>query len=82
MKFSGYHFSGGRELSSIDTTIVAVTTDDGLTGWGVACPCGNNYLTNFPAGIRAGLEVVYPQLIGADPLGLDVLSSSSSRARR
>ena len=63
-----YRFSGGRILSKIDSTIVAVTTDGGLIGWGEACPCGNNYLPNFAGGIRAGLEVVGPGLIGMKAL--------------
>ena len=63
-----YKFSGNRSLSRLDSTIVAVTTDDGVTGWGEACPCGNNYLPNFPGGIRAGINVIAPDLIGENPL--------------
>jgi L-alanine-DL-glutamate epimerase-like enolase superfamily enzyme len=45
-----------------------VSADTGLVGWGEACPCGNNYLPNFPAGIRAGLDLLAPGLIGENPL--------------
>ena len=68
-----YEFSCGRSLSSIDSTIVEITTADGLTGWGEACPCGNNYLPNYPAGIRAGSGVIAPELIGENPLHIQKL---------
>lgn len=63
-----YEISGGRMLTEIDSTIVGVYTNSGLIGWGESCPCGNNYLPNFPGGIRAGLDVVGPGLIGGNPL--------------
>ncbi|MDB9957921.1 hypothetical protein OAD42_02430 [Oceanospirillaceae bacterium] len=33
-----YHLSGGREYKSFDATIVRVTSDNGLTGFGEIMP--------------------------------------------
>ena len=35
-----YRLSGGRTYTSFDATIVRVTTDDGLVGWGESTPFG------------------------------------------
>jgi len=70
-----YRLSGGRLFfDKLDSTIVAVDTDQGLTGWGEGCPWGSTYLPAFGRGIRAGLEELSPQLLGLDPRRLDVLN--------
>ena len=47
--------------------IVAVETDEGVTGWGEMAPLGAFYSEAFPAGARAGVAELAPHLIGADP---------------
>ncbi len=40
-----YRLSGGRLFfDKLDSTIVAVDTDQGITGWGEGCPWGSTYL--------------------------------------
>ncbi len=64
-----YYLSGGRlRFDRLDSTVVAIETDEGLTGWGEGCPWGSTYLPGFGRGIRAGLEELAPQLIGLNPL--------------
>ena len=36
--------SGGREIAHLPSTLVRVTSDAGLTGWGEVCPLGTTYL--------------------------------------
>ena len=39
-----YRVSGGRVyVEKMDSVIVAIETDNGLTGWGEGCPFGNAY---------------------------------------
>jgi len=77
-----YQWSGGNAVSVFDTTVVAVETDDGLTGWGEICPLGPAYLPAYARGARTGIAELAPQLLGADPLSLAVLNDRMDRAMR
>ena len=66
----GFHQSSGRVWRTLDSTIVRIDTDDGVSGWGEACPFGPNYVPAFAGGVRAALELLGPALIGVDPCGL------------
>lgn len=63
-----YKWSGGKSVSVFDSTVVAIDTDEGLTGWGECCPLGPVYLPSYAAGVRAGLRELAPQLLGENPL--------------
>jgi L-alanine-DL-glutamate epimerase-like enolase superfamily enzyme len=77
-----YKWSGGNAVSVFDSTVVAVETDTGMTGWGEVCPLGPAYLPAYAAGARAGLAELAPHLLGADPLALDVLNRRMDAAMR
>lgn len=62
-----YKWSGGNAVSIFDSTIVGVSTDAGITGWGEVCPLGPAYLPAYAAGARAGIAELAPQMIGLDP---------------
>ncbi|WP_299658121.1 mandelate racemase/muconate lactonizing enzyme family protein [uncultured Tateyamaria sp.] len=67
-----YFLRGGRlKVTSIDSTLIRIDTDEGVSGWGEACPWGSRYLPAHGPGVRAGLETVAPDLIGENPLGLE-----------
>src|SRR6185295_6033855 len=63
-----YKWSGGKSVSVFDSTVVAVETDGGVTGYGEVCPLGPFYLPAYAAGARAGIAELGPHLIGEDPL--------------
>jgi L-alanine-DL-glutamate epimerase-like enolase superfamily enzyme len=65
-----------------DSTVLAVETDAGLTGWGEVCPLGPAYLPAYARGARAGIAELAPQLIGLDPLALGVLNERMDTAMR
>ena len=65
-----FTMSQGRTVGAQSSTLVRITTDSGLAGWGEACPLAGTYLPAFGAGVRAALEVLVPALIGADPRNL------------
>jgi L-alanine-DL-glutamate epimerase-like enolase superfamily enzyme len=77
-----YKWSGGNAVSVFDSTVVCVETDSGLTGWGEVCPLGPAYLPAYAAGARTGIAELAPQLLGADPLALDVLNRQMDAAMR
>ena len=62
-----YKLSGGRTWKAMDTTIVRLDTDNGLTGWGETCPFGPNYLESFALGARAGIAELAPSVLGLNP---------------
>src|ERR1700756_2704326 len=62
-----YKWSGGKSVSVFDSTIVAIETDGGLTGYGEVCPLGPFYLPAYAAGARTGIGELRPHLLGEDP---------------
>ncbi|AKR55457.1 mandelate racemase [Devosia sp. H5989] len=65
-----YSWSGGNYVEVFDSTVVAVETDAGITGYAECCPLGSAYLPAYAAGVRAGIAEIAPKLIGMDPTDL------------
>lgn len=71
-----YELQGGRlRFEELDSTFVRIDTDEGVSGWGEACPWGSTYLPAFPKGIHAGIEELAPALLGQDPRRTDVVNT-------
>ena len=77
-----YKWSGGNVVTVFDSTVVAVETDEGITGYGEVCPLGPAYLPAYAAGVRAGLKEIGPKLLGLDPRDLGVLNRRMDQALR
>ncbi len=75
-----YKWSGGKSVAVFDSTVVAVETDAGVTGYGEVCPLGPAYLPAYAAGVRAGLREIAPKLIGEDPTQLTRLNRTMDAA--
>lgn len=70
-----YRLSGGRLVDEqVETTIVSVATDVGITGWGEGCPWGARYLPAFTGGVRAGIKELAPALLGQNPFHIDQIN--------
>lgn len=65
-----YNWSGGNFMEVFDSTVVAVETDEGITGYAECCPLGSAYLPSYAKGVRAGIAEFGPKLIGMDPTDL------------
>ena len=63
-RYGNYVMSGGQVVTHLPSTVVRIRTDDGLDGYGEACPLGPLYLASHGAGARAALEQMAPALIG------------------
>jgi len=70
LREESYRWSGGKSVQVFDSTVVRLTTDEGLTGHGEVCPLGPAYLAAYGPGARAGIEQLAPALIGQDPTQL------------
>ena len=77
-----YKWSGGNAVAVFDSTVVAVDTDVGITGWGEICPLGPAYLPAYAAGARAGIAELAPQVLGADPRALGSLNEHMDAVMR
>lgn len=77
-----YAMSGGREISALPSTVVRITSDEGLTGWGEVCPLGATYLPAFAGGARAALREMGPALLGLDPTNVGAVHDRMDAALR
>jgi L-alanine-DL-glutamate epimerase-like enolase superfamily enzyme len=80
LREGSYSWSGGKSVTVFDSTIIAVETDAGITGYGECCPLGPFYLPAYADGIRAGLKQLGPHLIGEDPTQLAKLNATMDAA--
>lgn len=77
-----YVMSAGRVIRRLQSTVVKVTTADGIVGYGETCPLGANYLPAHSAGARAALVEIGPHLIGLDAANPAAVGSVADRVLR
>jgi L-alanine-DL-glutamate epimerase-like enolase superfamily enzyme len=77
-----YKWSGGNIVRVFDSTVVAIETDQGITGYGEVCPLGPAYLPAYAAGARTGIGELAPILIGLDPTQLGAINRRMDQAMR
>ncbi len=82
LREGSYKWSGGKSVEVFDSTLVAVECDTGHVGWGEVCPLGPAYLPAYAEGVRAGLAVLAPHLLGEDPRALDRLNRRMDAAMK
>ena len=66
-----YRWSGGKSVALFDSTLVRVETDEGIVGHGEVCPLGPAYLPAYAEGVRTGISILAPHLLGEDPRELE-----------
>lgn len=81
-RHGSYAMSGGRIVAELPSTVVRLTTDDGLHGWGEVCPLGSTYLPAHADGARAALRELAPAVLGTDPREISLLRLEMDRALR
>ncbi len=77
-----YRWSGGNSVEVFDSTVVAVHTAEGISGYGEICPLGPAYLPAYAEGARTGIARLAPHLIGCDATELGVLNGRMDAALR
>ena len=75
-----YVMSGGRVIETLASTVVRVTTDDGIEGFGEVCPLGPAYLPAHAAGARAALQELAPAVLGVDAGNLAAVNAAMDGA--
>lgn len=70
-----YYMSEGKTCDTVDSVIVGLATDEGLTGWGEVCPIPH-YLPAYANGVAPAVREMAPLLLGADPVGPEALMAA------
>jgi L-alanine-DL-glutamate epimerase-like enolase superfamily enzyme len=68
--------AGGKTCDTVETVVIAVDTDAGLTGWGEVCPIPH-YLPAYARGVAPALQELAPVYLGADPVGVEALMAKA-----
>jgi L-alanine-DL-glutamate epimerase-like enolase superfamily enzyme len=77
-----YVMSSGRVVNRLPSTVVRITTRDGVQGYGETCPLGMTYLPAFGEGARAALKELAPALLGVDAANLAAVGERMDRTLR
>jgi len=80
LKEGRYTWADGKFVEIFDSTVVAVVTDEGVTGYGEVCPLGPFYLPAFGPGARAGIAELAPHLFGEDATAISRVNYIMDRA--
>lgn len=75
-----YAFAGGRSHTAFTTTVIVLSTDTGLMGYGEVCPCGPNYMPAFAEGLPACLSVLATAVLGQDPRHINRVHETMAQA--
>ncbi len=67
-------------MTSFDTTIIEIVTENGMVGYGETCPHGPVYQPHHAAGARAALRQIGPHLIGLNALWIDCVHDAMDEA--
>lgn len=71
----GFYSWSTQSFAAFDTTVVAIETDAGITGYGETCPLGPAYLPAYPQVARTGIATMAEHLIGWDPTATDLINA-------
>jgi cis-L-3-hydroxyproline dehydratase len=78
----GFYAMSHVGSTAFDSLIVALDTDEGLTGWGEMAVLSAVYGDAFAAGARAGVAELAPTLVGLDPTQPRSVSATLDGAMR
>ncbi|GAW35872.1 4-hydroxyproline betaine 2-epimerase [Roseovarius sp. A-2] len=71
-----YYMADGKTCDTVETVVVALDTNTGLTGWGEVCPIPH-YLPAYARGVAPALQELAPVILGADPIGAEALMAKA-----
>ena len=63
-----YYMADGKTCDAVESVVVRLDTDDGVSGWGEHCPIPH-YLPAYARGIAPAIADMAPQILGHDPMG-------------
>ncbi len=75
-----YAWSKGHSVTSFVSTIIKISTDEGLSGFAEVCPLGSAYMDAYARGVPSGVGEIGPLLLGQDPRQINVINNLMDRA--
>jgi L-alanine-DL-glutamate epimerase-like enolase superfamily enzyme len=75
-----YAWSRGQSVESFVSTIIKISTDEGVKGFSEICPLGSAYFEAFSGGVPSGIKQIGPLLLGKNPCQLNVIASTMDMA--
>ena len=73
---TAYYMAEGKTCDTVETVVIAVDTDAGITGWGEVCPIPH-YLPAYARGVAPALQELSPAILGGDPVGAEALMAKA-----
>jgi len=70
-----YAWSRGHAVTSFISTIIKISTDEGLSGFAEVCPLGSAYMDAYARGLPSGVGEIGPLLLGQDPRQINVINN-------
>lgn len=77
-----YKWSGGNQVVEFDATVVKISTNIGVEGVGECTPLGPAYLPAYAEGVRTGIQVLAPTLLGENPTRLNAINQLMDNSLR
>jgi L-alanine-DL-glutamate epimerase-like enolase superfamily enzyme len=75
-----YVMSAGRKIVTLPSTVVRVTTESGIEGFGEVCPLGPAYLPAYGEGARSALAQLAPAVIGVSAANVGAVGAAMDAA--
>lgn len=73
---TAYYMADGKTCDTVESVVIALDTDAGLTGWGEVCPIPH-YLPAYARGVAPALQELAPVILGGDPVGAEALMAKA-----
>ena len=70
-----YAWSRGHAVTSFISTIIKISTDEGLSGFAEVCPLGSVYMEAYARGMPSGVGETGPVLLSQDPRQINVINN-------
>ena len=71
-----YYMAEGKACDTVETVVIAVETDTGVTGWGEVCPIPH-YLPAYARGVAPALQELAPAILGQNPIGAEAMMAAA-----
>lgn len=73
-----YYMAEGKTCATVDSMVLRIDTDIGVSGWGEVCPIPH-YLPAYARGVAPAIEELAPVLIGGNPIGVEALMRACAK---
>ena len=73
-----YYMAAGKTCATVETVVVALDTETGLTGWGEVCPIPH-YLPAYARGVAPALQDMAPVILGQEAQGPEAMGTALDR---